>query len=305
MCFRGTYTTAHNINATVVGIVERGDEELGLVNYVDANASNTMFASGAALTTTGPSGASGALDGQWHERTGFGNGGSVLTSSETGTENAPTLKTTIDGAALDDGTYDIFAYFWSDDDEDWRLLGGFDNPSVTPLVDFRRFGSQHAEADQFESIETVSANSNDLQLYRAYIGRSEVVGGADIEVFIDDWQSFTGSAIRTWYDGVGYALVSPIGPLLVGDYNEDGIVDAGDYIIWRQYLGQTVTLPNRDTAHSGAISMDDYDSWLAHFGETAPGSGSAGAVPEPLSGQLFLIAVAVAALARFRHTGRS
>ena len=58
--FRGTYTTAHSIDAAVVGIVDRSDEELAPVNYIDANAANTMYASGAALVATGPSGSSGA-----------------------------------------------------------------------------------------------------------------------------------------------------------------------------------------------------------------------------------------------------
>ncbi len=293
--FRGRYTTAHSIDATVVGIVERGDEQLGLVNYVDAAASNTMFASGAALTTTGPSGSNGPLDGNWHQRTGFGNGGSVLTSSETGSENAPMLKTTIDGSELDDGTYDIFAFFWSDDDEDWRLLAGLESNN---LIDFRRFGSQHAEADQFVSIETVAANGNDRQLYRAYLGRTEVAGGTDIDVFIDDWQSFTGGAIRTWYDGVGYALVSPIGPLLVGDYNEDGTVDAADYLVWRKALGQSAALPNRDTDNSGPISIDDYESWRQNFGSTLAGLGNGLAVPEPAGGLLAMFVVAFAAFVR-------
>jgi hypothetical protein len=204
MWFRGTYSSAGSIDAAVVGIVDNANQSLGPVTYIDANASNTMYAGGAALTTTGPSGGQGALDNLWHRRTGYGNGGSVLTSSETGFENAPMLKTTINGSALKDGTYDIFAYFWSNKDEDWRLLAGLDENN---LIDFRRYGSQLAEADQFAAIETVSADNNALQLYRAYLGRVDLAGGADINVFIDDWQSISGSAIRTWYDGVGYALV--------------------------------------------------------------------------------------------------
>ena len=208
------------------------------------------------------------------------------------------LKTTIDGSELDDGAYDIFAYFWSDDDEDWRLMAGLESNN---LVDFRRFGSQHAEADQFASIETVSANSNDLLLYRAYLGRTEVIGGTDINVFIDDWQSFTGSAIRTWYDGVGYSLVTEIDPILVGDYNDDGMVDSADYVVWRKNLGLTTTLPNREAANSGAISMDDYDSWRENFGNTMPGGGaiSRTAVPEPAT--LFLFAVSACAFGWHRH----
>ena len=55
------------------------------------------------------------------------------------------LKTTIDGRRRT-ALYDIFAYFWSDDDEDWRIMAGLESNN---LIDFRRYGSQHAEADQF------------------------------------------------------------------------------------------------------------------------------------------------------------
>jgi hypothetical protein len=294
--FRGTYTTAHNINAAVVGIVERTDEELGLVNYTDANSSNTMYANGAALQTSAPSGNSGPLDNLWHARSGVGNGGSVLTSSETGFENAPALKTTIDGATLEDGMYDVFAYFWSDDDEDWRLMGGLENNN---LIDFRRFGSQHAEADQFENIETVSANSNDLLLYRVYLGRTEVTDGSDINVFIDDWQSLSGGAIRTWYDGVGYSLVSPISPGLAGDFNVDGVVDAADYTLWRDHLGDPneASINNLGDGQNG-VDDADYAVWKQHFGESANGGsgGFTGAVPEPATVLLLLqILLALAA----------
>jgi hypothetical protein len=293
MWFRGTYTTAHSINATIVGIVERPNEQLGLVNYIDANASNTTYANGAALQTSTPSGGQGPADGLWHVRNGFGNGNNVLTSSESGSENAPMLKTTIDGATLEDGTYDIFAYFWSDVDEDWRLLAGLESNN---LLDFRRYGSQHAPADQFMSIETVSANGNDLLLYRAYLGRMEVVDGADIEVFIDDWQSFTGGAIRTWYDGVGYALVSPTSMGLPGDFNGDGFVDAADYTVWRNHLGTNFDLNgNGDESgdSGGVVDLADYTYWKQHYGSSAvEGAGELVSVPEPATVVLLMLLVA-------------
>jgi hypothetical protein len=297
--FRGTYTSAQSIDAGVVGIVERSGEALAPVSYVDADATNTILASGGPLTTTGPSGSTGALDGLWHRRTGFGNGGSVLTSSETGFENTPMLKTTVDD--LEDGTYDLFAYFWSDNDEDWRLMAGLES---TNLIDFRRYGSQHAEANQFGAIETVSANNNDLLLFRAYLGRTKVVGGAAIDVFVDDWQSLSGGAIRTWYDGVGYALVSETDPLLFGDYNDDGVVDAADYIVWRKNVGLTVALPNRDTANSGPISAADFNTWRENFGNALPGTGGAQGVstPEPSVLIPVLLAVAMIAYARCRRS---
>jgi hypothetical protein len=286
--FRGTYTTAQSIDAAVVGIVERSGEQVGLVNFVDATTSNTTRANGDPIGATGPSGSQGANEGLWHERTGFGNGGSVFTSKETGTENAPTLKTTVDGVA--EGLYDVFAYFWSDDDEDWRIMAGLESDN---LIDFRRYGSQHAEADQFVSIETVSANDNDLLLYRAYLGRTEISGGAPIEIFIDDWSTSVGGAIRTWYDGVGYALVSDLAPVLFGDYNDDGVVDAADYTRWRDALGSDTVLPNDPSP--GMVNDEDYNTWKNNFGQTSGGGSlSSAAVPEPATiVMLFMGAVAI------------
>ncbi|MCA9236788.1 MAG: BNR-4 repeat-containing protein [Planctomycetales bacterium] len=265
--FRGNYNTAHDINAAVVGIVE-GNGSIGASRYVDANANNTTFANDAQLSTTAPSGFAGADDDQWHLRTGVGNGGSVLSSNESGTEDAPMLKTTL--ANLDDGLYDVFAYFWSDNDEDWRLLAGLESDN---LVDFRRYGSQHAEADQFDAIELVTDNSNDLLLYRAYLGRTEVIGGDDIDVFIDDWQTTNGSASRTWYDGVGYALVSSGLP---GDFDADGDVDGNDFLIWQ-----------RDP------DVGDLADWQAYFG-SANSSATSAVVPEPPAALLLSVGIGTA-----------
>ncbi|MCC7476188.1 MAG: hypothetical protein IT425_12395, partial [Pirellulales bacterium] len=65
-----------------------------------------------------------------------------------------------------------------------------------------------------------------------------------------------------------------------GDFNNDHVVDAADYVIWRKGLGTTYT-------------MSDYWVWRSQFGQTIPGAGSSldsvSAVPEPsLGGCLFL-----------------
>ena len=69
--FRGTYTSAQDIDAAVVGIVERAGEQTGLVRYVDATVANTTRSTGAAIGATGPSASEGAVDGAWHFRTWF------------------------------------------------------------------------------------------------------------------------------------------------------------------------------------------------------------------------------------------
>jgi hypothetical protein len=67
---------------------------------------------------------------------------------------------------------------------------------------------------------------------------------------------------------------------VVGDYNNNGKVDAGDYTVWRDNLGTSNVLPNDSTP--GSVTSADYTVWKSNFG--LPGAGSAATgnvVPEP------------------------
>ena len=57
----------------------------------------------------------------------------------------------------------------------------------------------------------------------------------------------------------------------IGDYNDNGVVDAADYTLWRDSNGQNVTLPNDSSP--GTVTSDDYTVWKANFGITASPSG--------------------------------
>jgi hypothetical protein len=80
---------------------------------------------------------------------------------------------------------------------------------------------------------------------------------------------------------------------LPGDYNDDGSVDAADYVMWRKNEGTTNSLPNDPIG--GMIDADQYNQWRAHFGETAVGSGafSNTTVPEPASALLLILGSAI------------
>lgn len=88
---------------------------------------------------------------------------------------------------------------------------------------------------------------------------------------------------------------------LPGDYNQNGTVDAADYVVWRKNEGTSSSLPNDPIG--GVIGPAQYAQWRANFGQTA-GSGSAmmanAAVPEPAT----LIACLIAMAGSFLSQGR-
>ena len=96
--------------------------------------------------------------------------------------------------------------------------------------------------------------------------------------------------LLSWNTSQLYTLgvLSVTGPILPGDYNGNGIVDAADYTVWRDHLGQSVTLPNDTTP--GSVTQADYDVWKSNFGNhSGSGSGASGAVPEPATLLMLLV----------------
>jgi hypothetical protein len=118
----------------------------------------------------------------------------------------------------------------------------------------------------------------------------------------DNWQIITAGEISGVFSSVtaGYSVQRQGDNLLLyfgaatialaGDYNEDHIVDAADYTVWRNNLGSTTYLANDP---SPGVDMDDYVTWKNNFGMTIDAfSASNSAAPEPTS----LLLVALAAL---------
>ena len=107
-----------------------------------------------------------------------------------------------------------------------------------------------------------------------------------------------------------------------GDYNDNGLIDAADYVMWRNaFSSGSNSLPNDPTP--GQVDESDYQYWRSHFGDSVvPGGaglltgkvlyaplvslGSSStvdvrAVPEPGTGSLVLICLAVFAYAVAAH----
>jgi hypothetical protein len=58
-----------------------------------------------------------------------------------------------------------------------------------------------------------------------------------------------------------------------GDYNNNGFVDAADYVVWRKTLGQSVLNPGDGADGDESLTIDegDYDFWRARFGLATKG----------------------------------
>ena len=88
--------------------------------------------------------------------------------------------------------------------------------------------------------------------------------------------------------------------LLTGDYNQNGEVDAADYVLWRDTFGQNIANGmGADGDGDGTIDDEDYLVWRSHFGQSASESRAAAsdiAVPEPGTASLLILAVCLGPL---------
>jgi hypothetical protein len=104
------------------------------------------------------------------------------------------------------------------------------------------------------------------------------------------------------------------------DYNGNGIVDAADYTVWRDTLGQEGVGLIADGTRNGVVDQPDYEFWALNFGLVIPpgasssnlgaqsgfpqelGLGAGTSVPEPATGTLLIGALGILFLRRrFRH----
>ncbi|MEX2170805.1 MAG: GH25 family lysozyme [Pirellulales bacterium] len=87
---------------------------------------------------------------------------------------------------------------------------------------------------------------------------------------------------------------------LAGDYNQDGTVDAADYLVWRNNVGSGTSLANDDTP---GVGPDDLARWQANFGQavgTGLGLATNATIPEPTTVALLAIAAGMLMLVRVR-----
>jgi hypothetical protein len=145
---------------------------------------------------------------------------------------------------------------------------GVDDLAIHPIVEFTPDGKS-VEFD-FESIQ---------------IPTQSAVSSTPVVLKILKQIRWTGPVLDPlptshYIDVVVNEYPPSIGP--VGDFNQNGVVDAADYVVWCKGLGTI-------------YAQTDYGTWRAHFGQIA-GSGlgarASASVPEPASLVLLTLAAA-------------
>jgi T5SS/PEP-CTERM-associated repeat protein len=159
-----------------------------------------------------------------------------------------------------------------------------------------------APGTQFDRVTVAEALTLGGALEVSLLGGFAPAAGNSFDIL--DWGALNGTfdtidlpALAgglTWDTSQLYAsgVLAVAAPVLPGDYNDDGIVDAADYVVWRKNEGTTNTLPNDPIG--GIIGPAQFDQWRANFGQTAGGGSNVhslreGSVPEPAGLVLIMV----------------
>jgi hypothetical protein len=164
--------------------------------------------------------------------------------------------------------------------------------------------SQYVGADQYLGISVGWADLYPWWFSGQYIDVTGVPDGQYwLEAEIDPYNLLEETDDSNNITRVLVNLVVPEPTIMPGDYNQDNVVNAADYVVWRKMFGREVPRGTRaDGDGDGVIDMPDLDVWRSEFGRIAPG-GAAGTVPEP-SVALLLLTLGMFCGRRGRTVGR-
>ena len=217
------------------------------------------------------------------------NGTSALTKISPGKLTLSGANTYAGGTTISAGTLDVSGAL---------ATVGTGNMSVTGTASSLVIES--GVTDSIDNSATLSLSNSALLSLGA--GVNERVGFLSLDTAFQpsgtygSSQSNAVNKLDLYFSGTGILTVGPA--ILAGDYDNNGIVDTADYVIWRKNVGQpSQTLPN-DTM-GVLIGAAQYNLWRSNFGSTVPvpGSGSienSSTVPESSSISMLMLCLAAA-----------
>ncbi|TWT89778.1 hypothetical protein Mal64_01570 [Pseudobythopirellula maris] len=185
------------------------------------------------------------------------------------------------------------------------FLGGFDFPEAKVMAaDFTPNATGLGGDISFDIITPelqASIAGQGLELVQLSSFAEDAAGNVYLIDFGDECSSTSGCSAETGWTGVltefgtgeVYRLVYVPDPS-EGDYNNDGMVNAADFTVWRDHLGEEFTLLN-ESVTPGVVTEEDYQVWVANFGSISPLFSEASNATVPVPAAAFLLALAVGA----------
>ena len=131
---------------------------------------------------------------------------------------------------------------------DWHISNFTDKAAAgsTSLADWRQSGDPHPSNINAPPSVNQKVETNQFVPYRAAL--SDTLGAANYPANLAE---------------------------LPWDYNKNGVVDAADYTVWRDSVGQTGPGLAADYNGDQVVNQKDYDAWRFHFGLEVSALGAA------------------------------
>jgi hypothetical protein len=164
------------------------------------------------------------------------------------------------------------------------------DPSINHIVIVPGNGagvSHTFSSDTNNDLHTINGLGGVHELYYLLVARSSggLIADADILNIANEFLGNVVSGAGTSHQvtvtpgqnvmNVDFGNHSTAAPVLAGDFNMDGIVDAGDYVLWRKSAGNPPqSLAAAAGTGNGPMGPQDYTLWRSNFGNQASGAGA-------------------------------
>lgn len=143
------------------------------------------------------------------------------------------------------------------------------NGKTTALLDSRNENQNPLQDEWIEfTVDAIAPEGTELIRYQIN--------------FVQDGNFGTGAV---FFDEASLLLLEESLTGLAGDYNNDGMVDAADYTVWRDADGTMTELSNDPIG--GTVGAAQYTQWADNYGQVA--SSTSATIPEPTAVMLLAL----------------
>lgn len=223
-----------------------------------------------------------------------------------GEVTSSTLQSTVGACFVNNTNHPFTSFVIGYTGEEWRLAvnGGTGDKLnfqySTNATSLNAGTYIDVDALDFSTPSTVTAGAKDgnAAVNRTVFAPLAITPASPIQpeaTFYIRWAPVTVAGANT-NDGLAvddFSIGTVLAPGVAGDYNNNGVVDGGDFVVWRKRLNQAATIPSDITP--GTVVAQDYIEWRNRFGKTTFdfGTGAGASIPEPAGLSLLVGMVAV------------